>query len=223
MTIEDTTDSSAESPTPNSVVGKFGRIVDQAGADQVLATLEGQQDTGDEGDDNYDGEGQRTFSADYVSKLRKEAAEARKLAADARKYRAEAKIGADAVRRLAEIEDANKTEAQRLADAKSAAEAEAAAARAEALRWKIAAKHGVSADEAELFLTATDEDTMTRQAEALAAMRAKTVTPTSTTTPAAPPAAPPAPRADLSQGARGSTSSDPRTAFAAHLAGQLNR
>ena len=59
-----------------------------------------------------------------------------------------------------------------------AAEAQAAAetARAEALRWRIAAKHGISDEDAETFLTAADEATLTRQAERLASMVAATPT-----------------------------------------------
>ncbi|OZE92460.1 hypothetical protein CH298_02690 [Rhodococcoides fascians] len=51
--------------------------------------------------------------------------------------------------------------------------AEAEQARAEALRFRTATKFGISDEDAELFLTATDEDTLTKQAERLAA-RAKT-------------------------------------------------
>lgn len=49
-------------------------------------------------------------------------------------------------------------------EAQDAAE-RAARAEAEALRWRIAAKHGISDDDAELFLTASDEETLSRQAE----------------------------------------------------------
>lgn len=69
--------------------------------------------------------------------------------------------------RLDEIEEANKTEAQKLSDAKAAAEKERDAARAEALRLRIATKHGISDEDADLFLTGTDEETLTKQAERL--------------------------------------------------------
>lgn len=55
-------------------------------------------------------------------------------------------------------------EEKALKDAADAAD-RAARAEAEALRWRIAAKHGISDDDAELFLTGTDEDTLSRQAE----------------------------------------------------------
>jgi hypothetical protein len=99
----------------------------------------------------------KTYDAEYVAKLRNEAA----------KYRTEAKANATAAERLAAIEEANKTEAQKLADRAAAAEAERDAARVEVLRFKIAAAHGLSEDDADLFLTGTDEETLTKQAKRL--------------------------------------------------------
>lgn len=100
-----------------------------------------------------------TFDADYVKKLRDEAA----------KYRNEAKTNAEAARKLAELEESQKTETQKLSDAKTAAEKDAADAKAEALRWRIAARHSITDEDAELFLTGTDEDTLTKQAQRLTA------------------------------------------------------
>lgn len=40
-------------------------------------------------------------------------------------------------------------------------------ARAEVLRWKIAAKHGLTDEDAELFLSGSDEETLTKQAQRL--------------------------------------------------------
>ena len=57
----------------------------------------------------------KTFDAEYVQKLRQEAA----------KYRTEAKANADAAQRLAEYEEAQKTEAQKLADRLAEAEKKA--------------------------------------------------------------------------------------------------
>ena len=71
--------------------------------------------------------------------------------------------------KLDEIEQANKTEAEKLAEAKVAAERERDAAKAEALRLRVATKHGISDEDADLFLTATDEATLTKQAERLSA------------------------------------------------------
>lgn len=99
----------------------------------------------------------KTFDADYVKKLRDEAA----------KYRTEAKANADAAKRLAAIEEANKTEAQKQADALAAAQRDAQQAKADALRFRVAAKFGVSDEDTDLFLTGSDEETLTRQAQRL--------------------------------------------------------
>ena len=70
--------------------------------------------------------------------------------------------------RLDEIEDASKTEAQRAAEALADAKAEAVQARAELLRYRAAAEYGItSAEDIELFLTGSDEETLQRQAKAL--------------------------------------------------------
>ena len=58
-----------------------------------------------------------TFGADYVAKLRKEAAD----------YRTKAKANADAAKRLAQLEDANKSETQKLTDRATQAEQDSAA------------------------------------------------------------------------------------------------
>lgn len=96
----------------------------------------------------------KSFDAEYVAKLRAESA----------KYRTEAKANADAAKRLAELEEANKSEMQKAADRAANAEAERDATRVEMLRFKIAAKHGISEEDADLFLTGNDEETLARQA-----------------------------------------------------------
>jgi hypothetical protein len=134
--------------------------------------------------------------------------------AKAREWEKRAKANADAADKLAKFEDAQKSEAQRLTEARDAAAAEAAEARAETLRYKVATKYAISSDDAETFLTGTDEDTLTKQAERLAAL-AKDSKPDSTT---------PGPRPDLSQGARaGNPQGDPATAFGNFIKGQLNQ
>lgn len=83
-------------------------------------------------------------------------------------------------------------EAEKLSDLeraqKQAQEFQQAAekANAESLRWRVAAQYGISADDAETFLTGADEATLTRQAERLTAL-AKTPT---------------TPKPDLSQGGK---------------------
>ncbi len=77
------------------------------------------------------------------------------------------KAATDLQRQLDEINRANETaleKAQR--EAKEAQDA-ALKATTDALRFRVAAKHGISDEDAELFLTGTDEDTLARQAARL--------------------------------------------------------
>lgn len=100
----------------------------------------------------------KTFDAEYVDKLRKEAA----------KYRTEAKANAEAAARLAEIEDAQKSEQQKAADRLAELERQVADAETRALRATIASSHGISAEDRDLFLTGADEETLAAQAKRLA-------------------------------------------------------
>lgn len=134
--------------------------------------------------------------------------------AQARENEKRAKANADAAKRLADIEEAQKTEAQKAAERLAAAEKDAADARAEALRLRIATKYGISEDDADTFLTGTDEESLTRQAERLAKLAKTEGNP------------PPAPRPDLSQGARdtaGPGAGDPASVFADFLTTKLKR
>ena len=71
--------------------------------------------------------------------------------------------------RLAAIEAANQTEAEKAAARVAELEAEVASTRRDSMRLKIAAEHGITeADDIDLFLTGTDEETLTRQATRLA-------------------------------------------------------
>ena len=81
---------------------------------------------------------------------------------------------------MSELERANAESQQNKADAELA--------RAEVLRLRVALKHGISDEDAETFLTGTDEATLTKQAERLAALRS-----TAASTPATP-------KPDLTQG-----------------------
>jgi hypothetical protein len=72
--------------------------------------------------------------------------------------------------KLDEIERANQSEAERLSEEVNTAKAEADAARAELLRYRVAADHGITdADDIALFLTGSDEETLTKQAKRLQA------------------------------------------------------
>lgn len=69
--------------------------------------------------------------------------------------------------RIEEFEAEKLSKEEKAAKEAAEAKAEADEARREALRWRIAAKHGISDEDAELFLTGSDEETLTRQAERL--------------------------------------------------------
>lgn len=87
--------------------------------------------------------------------------------AEAKKWESRAKENKGAADKLAEIEEANKTEAQKNAERLAAAEKTAADATRSALKFKIAAKFQIGDEDADLFLSGTDEDTLTKQAERL--------------------------------------------------------
>lgn len=89
--------------------------------------------------------------------------------AKAREQEKRAKDNAGAAKRLAEIEESQKSEAQKAADRLRQIEAERDEARREALRFKVASKYGIGDEDADLFLTASDEETLTKQAERLSA------------------------------------------------------
>ncbi|WP_143203963.1 hypothetical protein [Streptomyces kebangsaanensis] len=133
--------------------------------------------------------------------------------AEARKWETRAKENSDAAQRLREIEDAQKTEQQRLAEAKETAEKDAAAARSEALRWRIAARHQISDEDAEIFLTGGDEETLTRQAARLVALRTP---PQPSADP--PPAVPPTPHTPVEALRPGALPSPPEPTLADRIA-----
>lgn len=80
----------------------------------------------------------------------------------AREQEKRAKSNADAAKRLAEMEDAQKSEAQRLADRQSAVERERDEARAEGLRYKAAATHQIGSDYFDLLGTGSEDEITTR-------------------------------------------------------------
>lgn len=108
-----------------------------------------------------------------MAKIRKANAEAESL----RKQIAELKPQADQFRRL---EEASKSEAQRLAEAAEAARRDADTARSDAIRYKAAATYGIPSDHFDLLGTGT-EDEISARAEKIRALLA---------TPPAAPAAP---------------------------------
>lgn len=83
-----------------------------------------------------DGAEPKMFDADYVAKLRQESA----------KYRTDAKANADAAKRLAEIEEAQKSGEQKAAERVAAAEARAVALELQVARAEIANEVGIPVD-----------------------------------------------------------------------------
>ena len=108
------------------------------------------------------------------------------------KANAEAKENRIKARELDEVKQSQMSDLERAQAQAKSLEEEATTARAEALRWRTAAKHGISDEDAETFLTGTDEETLTRQAERLASLSSS---------------APTTPKPDLSQGSQGETTS----------------
>jgi hypothetical protein len=69
---------------------------------------------------------------------------------------------------LADIEAAKLSDQERIALERDQAAADRDAARAELLRYRVASRFGIADEDIELFLTGTDEETLTKQAERLA-------------------------------------------------------
>lgn len=106
------------------------------------------------------------------------------------KANAEAKENRLAAKELDELKKAQMSELEKAQTSAKEYEAAATQAQAEALRWRIAAKHGISDEDAATFLTGADEDTLTRQAERLASLSSQSSSPTT-------------PKPDLTQGGTG--------------------
>lgn len=86
--------------------------------------------------------------------------------AKAREQEKRAKENADAVAELAKIKESQKSEAEKAADRLRELESEAASAKQEAARFKVAAKFAISDDFID-FLTGEDEEVLTEQAKKL--------------------------------------------------------
>ncbi|MFD9949692.1 hypothetical protein ACFWYW_55600 [Nonomuraea sp. NPDC059023] len=111
------------------------------------------------------------------------AADVAKWKALARKHETAAKANADAAKRLAEYEDAQKTEQQRMQDRAQSAEKQLAALTAQNARLMAATVHGIPAELIDLLGDGTEEQ-INERAELLAAKLAAVVPPVA---PAAPP------------------------------------
>lgn len=97
------------------------------------------------------------------------------------------KAARDAQAKVKEYEDRDKTELERATEAAAKAAEDAQTARTESLRYRIAAKNGISDTDADLFLTGADEAAITAQATRYAELKAASTTPpTPTPTPGGP-------------------------------------
>ena len=110
------------------------------------------------------------------------------LAAEREARKAAEKAASELAAQLKQIENAKLSDLELAQQAAKEYEQAAAKASAEALRWRIAARHGIGDEDAETFLTGADEETLTRQAERLQKLAA---------------ASSGTPKPDLSQGAKG--------------------
>jgi len=94
------------------------------------------------------------------------AAEVEKWKTLSKKNEARAKENSAAAKRLAELEEAGKTEAEKAADRIAKAEAEVAAVPAKVaaeLKTHLVSLHKISDDDAELFLTANEPELLMKQ------------------------------------------------------------
>lgn len=76
-----------------------------------------------------------------------------------------------AAERLKEIEDQQKSDLEKANERMAELQSKAAKAETEALRYRIASDKGISREDAEVFLTGSDEDSITKQAERLVALQ----------------------------------------------------
>lgn len=87
----------------------------------------------------------KTFDADYVKSLRKEAADSRKELASVKAQ-------------LQEIQDRDKSESEKLSERVTASERRASDAETKALRYEFAAKHGLDFEAAQHISGSTPEE-----------------------------------------------------------------
>lgn len=89
--------------------------------------------------------------------------------ARAREWEKRAKVNSDAAAKLAEVEESQKSEAQKIADRAANAERERDEARADGVRYRTAAKFGIDEEHFDL-LGGGDEEAITDRAERLSAL-----------------------------------------------------
>ena len=123
-----------------------------------------------ESTEQQQGEQQQT---ETVETLQAKLAQYKEIAS---KQEKRAKENAAAAKRLSELEDAQKTDAEKAADRIAKAESEAAAVPSkvsEALRTHLVALHGIESEDADLFLTANDPELLLKQVDRLVGQSGK--------------------------------------------------
>lgn len=133
-------------------------------SDTATATSGQPQGTAEAGEGNTEGQ-----EAPTVETLQSQIEELKK---HSRKWEDRAKENYEARQELDKLRESQLSEEEKRTQAFEAAEKRAAEAEKRAeqaaldvLRYKIAAAHQISDEDAELFLTASDEETLTKQAE----------------------------------------------------------
>lgn len=106
------------------------------------------------------------WARDAITKANREAAS----------YRTKVKELEPQAALAAQLEEASKSEAQRLQEAAEASRRDAEAAKADALRYRLAAKHGIPEEDFDLLGSGTEEQIEAR-AQRIASYRAATATP----------------------------------------------
>lgn len=120
------------------------------------------------------------WARDAISKANREAANYRTQVA-------ELKPKAD---QFSALEEASKSELQRVQEAQQAAERTAEQARAEMTRYKVAATHGIPAEHFDLLGSGTEEEITARAEKISTLLAAQAAAATAPTTPGAPPTRP---------------------------------
>lgn len=101
-----------------------------------------------------------TSQEDFDAALKDRLARERQKYADYKDLKAKAS-------RLDELERANQSEIEKANNKAAASEADRDDARAEAMRLRVAVEHGIGLEDADLFLTGRDEETLRAQAKRL--------------------------------------------------------
>lgn len=85
----------------------------------------------------------------------------------AREQEKRAKANSDAATELEQIRESQKSESEKSAEKIRQLQSEVESQKVEALRFKVASQYGINDEDAQLFLTGPDEDTLQRQAQRL--------------------------------------------------------